>query len=260
MTVASTTTSVTYNCNGVLTEFSVTFPFMESSDLWVYLININNGNAFLLTETTHYTVTGGDGSTGLVVLVSAPDSKFQVKIERNTDFLQSTDLENQATYFLDRVETALDKLAMTAQDLDRRVDDIDADNSIDENVVRFFGLQVARDDINSGKTLLDAIPGYKYRIVSGDIVAIGASAAGATTIDILGTQSAASVKLLAIPYGSLTRSTSVRYGSTSSAPLADGAAFNTCDVNTEITIGKTGGSLTGSTYILVNLTYVVEKA
>ena len=40
--------------------------------------------------------------------------------------------------------------------------------------------------------------------------------------------------------------------------LADGASFTPLDVNTAVTVGKTGASLTGSTNIDVIVTYALE--
>ena len=49
-------------------------------------------------------------------------------------------------------------------------------------------------DVNAGATLLAAIAGYKYRLVSAFAIAYGGAVGALTTVDILGTQSASSVK------------------------------------------------------------------
>lgn len=117
MTVSTTTSSVgPYSCNGSTTEFPVTFPFLENDDLVVYLID-SNGDSTTLTIDTHYTVTGAGGSSGTVTTVATYASGNTILIDRVVDLLQETDLENQATYYPEVLEDALDKLTMIAQQL-----------------------------------------------------------------------------------------------------------------------------------------------
>jgi len=115
--------------------------------------------------------------------------------------------------------------------------------------------RVSTAEVNAGHELLPAISGYKYRIHDITLIAIGGNAATATTVDVLGTQSASGVKLLAAAVAGLTRSTVLRAGATNAAVLADGASFAECDANTAITIGKTGSDLATATHIDVLLTY-----
>lgn len=117
---------------------------------------------------------------------------------------------------------------------------------------------VATADVNAGLTLLAAIAGFKYRLLDAYAVAIGGSAGTVTTVDVLGTQSASGVKLVAFGQAALTRSAMVRAGSTGGVLLADGASFAINDVNTAITIGKTGSALDTSTFVDVVLTYAIE--
>jgi hypothetical protein len=113
-------------------------------------------------------------------------------------------------------------------------------------------------NVNSGATLLAALPGFAYRIHDISMIAIGGNAATATTVDVLGTQSSASVKLFAGAIANLTQSAVLRAGATGGTVLADGASFAACDANTAITIGKTGSSLATATAIDVLLTYSIE--
>jgi hypothetical protein len=114
--------------------------------------------------------------------------------------------------------------------------------------------------INAGASLLPARPGYKYRLVDAAMIAVGGNAATATSVDLLATQGAASVKLVANAVAGLTRSTLLRAGATNSTILADGASFVANDVNTALTVGKTGGSLATATHVDVIATVVIEKA
>lgn len=115
-------------------------------------------------------------------------------------------------------------------------------------------------EINAGATLLAAVPGMAYRMVEAVAVAIGGAVGAVTTVDILGTQSAASVKLVAFAQANLTRSTRLESGDSGAAILADGASFAPCDVNTAITVGITGSNATTATHIDIIFTYTAEKA
>jgi hypothetical protein len=61
--------------------------------------------------------------------------------------------------------------------------------------------------VNAGLTLIPAISGQKLRVVDCSIIAVGGAAGAVTTVDILGTQATASVKLVAYAQASLTQST-----------------------------------------------------
>jgi hypothetical protein len=76
---------------------------------------------------------------------------------------------------------------------------------------------------------------------------------------ILATQAAASVAALIAAVAGLTQNTLLRAGAANATILAGGASFVSNDVNTAITIGKTGGTLATSTHIDVLLTYVIER-
>lgn len=113
-------------------------------------------------------------------------------------------------------------------------------------------------EVNAGKTLLAAVAGKSYRLVSCYAIAYGGAATAVTTVDILGTQSTSSVKLVAYAQASLTQSTVLKDGGTGAAVLADGASYAPCDANTAITIGKTGSSVATATGIDVVINYTIE--
>lgn len=114
-------------------------------------------------------------------------------------------------------------------------------------------------EINAGVTLLAAQAGYKYRLIRAAIIAIGGAAAAVTTVDIIGTQTTA-VKLAAFAQASLTQSTQLVSGASGSTILADGASYVANDVNTAITAGKTGSSVTTATHFDIDLLYEVIAA
>lgn len=113
--------------------------------------------------------------------------------------------------------------------------------------------------INAGATILAAIPGHKYRLVSCTATAYGGAVGATTTVDVSGTVSTAR-KLVAFAQASLTQSTVLKDGGTGATVLADGASYTANDANTAITIGKTGSDLTVATGVDINLCYVIEKA
>jgi hypothetical protein len=125
--------------------------------------------------------------------------------------------------------------------------------------VNTFNLRqrVTLAQVNAGLTLLPAIVGLRYRLVDVALISIGGAAAGATSVDIRGTQSAAGVNLLAAAVAGLTQNTLLRAGATNAAILAAGASFVANDTNTAITIAATG-TLTTSTHIDVLLTYEIS--
>lgn len=112
-------------------------------------------------------------------------------------------------------------------------------------------------EVNAGATLLPALSGIKYRMIDCIMISVGGAAGAVTTVDVIGTLSTAR-KLVAAAQAGLTRSTVVRAGDATGAVLADGASFTANDVNTAITIGKTGSSVTTATHIDTILTYAMD--
>lgn len=116
-------------------------------------------------------------------------------------------------------------------------------------------------EVNAGATVVAAPgTGYQLRVVDCTMISIGGAVGAATTVDLLGTQAASSVKLIANAIAGLTRSALLRMGATNSTVLADGASNVACDANTALTIGKTGSTATTATHVDVLLTYAVDRA
>lgn len=113
--------------------------------------------------------------------------------------------------------------------------------------------------VNAGATIVAAVPGMKHRLVDAHITAYGGAVGATTTVDIIGTASAATRKLVAFAQASLTENALLRAGASGADVLAAGASFTQNDVNTAITIGKTGSDLTTATGVDVVLTYATEE-
>lgn len=125
MTVSSELNRKQYTGNGVTTSFATSpVVFFDSSDLDVYVVTTATGAATLLTETTDYTVSGGDGSTGTVSLAGlygAPSASQTLVIVRNVPLTQATDFVQNDASDAEVVEDALDKLTMADQQLSARL-------------------------------------------------------------------------------------------------------------------------------------------
>jgi hypothetical protein len=128
------------------------------------------------------------------------------------------------------------------------------------STIKHFRRRCTVAEINAGLTLLPAKAGIQYRMVDAIMIAVGGNAATATGVDILATQAAASVKLIAAAVAGLTQNTVARAGATNIAVLAGGASFVENDVNTAITIIKDGSNLATATHIDVLLSYVEQVA
>lgn len=99
------------------TSFTVSFEFFASADLKVYV------DGTLKTITTHYTVSGGNGSTGAVAIsVTGATGGSTVVITRDIALERTTDFPAQGSFQIATLNTELDKI--TAQFADRK-DDVD---------------------------------------------------------------------------------------------------------------------------------------
>jgi len=113
-------------------------------------------------------------------------------------------------------------------------------------------------EINGGHEILPAIPGHTYRIVSVKAIAYGGSVGTTTTVDILGTQAAGSVKLVTFAQASLVQSAVLTAGGAGTVVLTDGSTFIPCDANSAVTVGKTGGAADTATGVDFIVEYVIE--
>ena len=112
--------------------------------------------------------------------------------------------------------------------------------------------------VNAGATLVPKVLGQRLRLVRASAIAVGGAATAVTTVDILGTQATASVKLVAYAQASLTQSAELKSGNSGATILADGASYAACDAGTAITVGKTGSNVATATHIDVIADYVIE--
>ena len=112
MSVSSSTTTVSYTGNGSTTSFAVTFAFQgtgSASELTVVERTIATGAEVTKDYTTHYTITGGSGSTGTVIAGSAPADTVQWHIRRNTTTTQTTDYVTNDPFAANTIEGDFDR-------------------------------------------------------------------------------------------------------------------------------------------------------
>ena len=125
MTVTATTNTKSYTGDGSTTSFPTTFAFQgtgSSAELEVIERTIATGAEATKSYSTHYTVTGGSGSTGTVVAASAPADTVQWHIRRKTTQTQTTDYTANDPFAADTHELALDRLSMVQQEQQTDID------------------------------------------------------------------------------------------------------------------------------------------
>lgn len=115
------------------TTFTVPFEFFDDSDLNVYL----DGTQKQIT--THYTVSGGDGSTGTVTMsVTGATGGSTVIITRSIAQERTTDFPSSGPFNIASLNTELDRFTAIAADLqdsvDRSLKLIDYDSTADTQI------------------------------------------------------------------------------------------------------------------------------
>lgn len=207
MAVSATATVVSYTGNGSTTSLAVTFPFQgtgSSAELEVVQRTIATGAEAVLSYTTHYTVTGGSGSTGTVVMASAPADTVQIHIRRTTTRTQTVDYTANDPFPADTHELALDRLAMgmheIQEELDRsfkvsRTNAITTPEFVDNASTRASKLLGFTSDGNT----LEATTGRVNSVSVSNVAVSGAGASQAATVSFTDSTGALA---LGIPVGS----------------------------------------------------------
>jgi len=122
VTIASTTSKVSYNGSGSTGPFSITFKFAKNADI-VATKRSSAGVETVLTLTTHYTLTGaGEASGGALTLVTALAVGESLVIARVPGITQEVDYVENSAFPAETHEGALDLLTMICQSLQEQVD------------------------------------------------------------------------------------------------------------------------------------------
>lgn len=105
MTVNSETARVRYQGNGVTTDFSTGFVFLDNAHVRALLDDAE------LVENTDYTLTGeGSGTAGTLTMLTAPAADEYLTIIRDVPFTQEIDGTDLMVFDADDQEAALDKI------------------------------------------------------------------------------------------------------------------------------------------------------
>lgn len=115
MALSTTHTQVRYTGNGTTGPFTVTFQFLDKEDL-IVTIQDAGGTVTVLALGTDYTVTGGDGTTGNISLVSTPDNTNTILIKRQTRLIQPVNLVTTGEFPPEAIERQLDRTMMVMQE------------------------------------------------------------------------------------------------------------------------------------------------
>ena len=135
--------------------FTVSFEFFDDDDLNIYV------DGTLKTLTTHYTLTGGDGSTGTANFVSpvvGATGGSTVVITRSIDLDRTTDFPSSGPFNIASLNTELDRFVAISADLKDQVDRslklVDYDSEVDTQMP----LLAARKGTVLGFNLTTGVP------------------------------------------------------------------------------------------------------
>ncbi len=105
--------SYTVSAGATQTSFTVSFEFFASADLNVYVDGTKK------SISTHYTVSGGNGSTGAVAIsVTGASGGSTVVITRSIALERTTDFPSQGAFQITTLNTELDRITAIQADLD----------------------------------------------------------------------------------------------------------------------------------------------
>lgn len=116
--IADNTPRVSYTVAQGVTQssFTVDYEFFNNADLNVYL------DGTLKTISTHYTVSGGDGSTGTVTMsVTGASGGSTVVITRSIALERTTDFPASGAFQIGSLNTELDRFTAIAADLNDEI-------------------------------------------------------------------------------------------------------------------------------------------
>ena len=139
--IANNDPRINYTATAGQTVFTVPFEFFDNTDIKVYI------EGTLKTITTHYTISGGNGSTGTVTLVTGATLNDEVTLVRDVPMERTTDLTS--SYNGSSIDAQLDRIVAQIADLDDK-----ASRTIQINDYELAsGLLLPALDSRKGKTI-----------------------------------------------------------------------------------------------------------
>lgn len=115
MTVTTTLDREYFECDGVNKNFPFDFKFLDSSHIFVYLID-SEGVPTGKTLNIDYSLSGvGNSGGGSVTFLVAPPYNYRVLVRRVVPQTQPTSIRNQGAFFPSIHEDVFDRLTMLSQ-------------------------------------------------------------------------------------------------------------------------------------------------
>lgn len=118
MTVSSSRSTETFDCDGSTTVFTCPFRVLEASELIGYLITVATNESVALVNGTDFAVTGVGTANAVATTTATYSSAYRVNFRRRTLRLQSTDYRDNDPFPAESHEMALDRLTHIAQEND----------------------------------------------------------------------------------------------------------------------------------------------
>jgi len=164
------------------TSFTVSFEFFDDADLNVYV------DGTLKSISTHYTVSGGSGSTGAVAIsVTGATGGSTVVITRDIALARTTDFPTSGSFQIATLNTELDRFTAIAADLKDSVDRglilSDSDSSVSTTLPLLANRKGTVLGFNASTGAVEAGP---------SITAVQSLADVTASINLLGTSDAVS--------------------------------------------------------------------
>ena len=133
--IANNNPRINYTATSGQTVFTVPFEFFENTDIKVYV------EGTLKTITTHYSVTGGNGSTGTVTMNAGVTLNNKVTLVRDVPMERTTDLTS--SYNGSSIDAQLDRIVAQIADLDDKASRTIQINDLTTAKVRLSNLTLA---------------------------------------------------------------------------------------------------------------------
>jgi len=179
ITLAQNAARVSYSVSAGATQtsFTVSFEFFDDADLNVHV------DGTLKTISTHYTVSGGSGSTGAVAIsVTGASGGSTVVITRSIALARTTDFPSSGSFQIATLNTELDRFTAIAADLKDSVNRAlilsDSDSSVSTTLPLLASRKGTVLGFNASSGAVEAGP---------SITAVQTLSAASASINLLGT-------------------------------------------------------------------------
>lgn len=132
--ITNTVSKVTYTGDGTTKQFQVTFPFIATTDLQLFLRTIATGEYEEIDSNWSY----DEGYVTYPVTGSAIADTKQIVIQRNTPLTQEKD-HDVRLFTSEDIEGMADKLTQITQELKRDIEEVSSPESIDIDIASAIG-------------------------------------------------------------------------------------------------------------------------